>query len=161
MHIPFECFQLDTCYPCSTRRYDRCIPLHYTAHFVSNKTKCRARNMYSRPVNLREDLRQPTSLSSYRFVEYMNTIGWHQDGVFLALLATVGYSFHDKKGLLVPRKWDWRGREYREDGRDQIAWKAGASRHTRRERKEGLFLTFEGGTEIRLKVPGIVEDLLA
>ena len=84
------------------------VALLYTAHFVSNKTKCRARNMYSRPVNLREDLRQLTSLSSYRFVEYMNTIGWHQDGVFLALLATVGYSFHDKKGLLVPRKWDWR-----------------------------------------------------
>ena len=108
MHIPFECFQLDTCYPCSTRRYDRCIPLHYTAHFVSNKTKCRARNMYSRPVNLREDLRQLTSLDSRRFVEYMSTIGWPQDSVFVALLATVGYSFHDEKALIVPRMWGWR-----------------------------------------------------
>ena len=44
-----------------------------------------------------------TSLNSYRFIDYMNRIGWPQGGMFSTLLSTVGYDFHEENGLMVPK----------------------------------------------------------
>ena len=54
-------------------------------------------------TSLPNRLKDFTSLNSYRFIQYMNRIGWPQGGTFSTLLSTVGYDFHEKNGLMVPR----------------------------------------------------------
>ena len=41
-------------------------------------------------------------------MEYMDEIGWPQDGTFVTLLLTFGYRFHEKDGRIVThRPWTW------------------------------------------------------
>ena len=56
------------------------------------------------PIRLPEHLQDITSLNAEHFVEYMNEIGWQQDGAFTTLLSTMGYRFDEKDGRVVTRK---------------------------------------------------------
>ena len=47
------------------------------------------------PSTLPKWLRDFTSLRAYNFIQYMNIIGWPQDGIFSALLSAVGYDFYE------------------------------------------------------------------
>ena len=38
------------------------------------------------------------------FIEYMDAIGWPQDGAFTTLLSTVGHYFDEKDGRMATRK---------------------------------------------------------
>ena len=55
-------------------------------------------------TSLPDRLKDFTSLNSYRFIAYMNRIGWPQGGTFSTLLSTVGYDFHDENRYMVS-KW--------------------------------------------------------
>ena len=46
-----------------------------------------------------------TPLNRYYLINCINRnrIGWPRDGTFLTLLSTVGYDFHEKNGLMVPK----------------------------------------------------------
>ena len=56
-------------------------------------------------MRLPEHLQDTTSLNGADFVEYMNEIGWAQDGMFVALLSTLNYQFDKEGGRMVTRKW--------------------------------------------------------
>ena len=58
------------------------------------------------PIRLPEHLQDITSLNAEHFVEYMNEIGWPQDGTFVTLISTMGYHFCKRDGRVVTRKWD-------------------------------------------------------
>ena len=57
-------------------------------------------------IGLPEHLQDITSLNALHFVEYMNKIGWPQDGTFVTLLSTMGYHFRERDGRVVTREWD-------------------------------------------------------
>ena len=44
------------------------------------------------------------NLNGENFIQYMNEIGWPQDGAFMTLLATVGHHFDEKDGRMVMRR---------------------------------------------------------
>ena len=52
---------------------------------------------------LRNQLKHFTSLDSSNFIVYMDRIGWPQGVTFSTLLSTVGYDFHERNGLMVPK----------------------------------------------------------
>ena len=60
------------------------------------------------PIRLPEHLQDITSLNTRHFIEYMNKIGWPQDGTFVTLLPTLGYHFRKWDGRIVTRRlWIW------------------------------------------------------
>ena len=62
----------------------------------------------SSTTSLPDRLKDFTSLNSYRFIQYMNQIGWPQGGTFSTLLSTVGYDFHEENGLMVPKAEEYK-----------------------------------------------------
>ena len=57
------------------------------------------------PIRLPEHLQDITSLNARHFVEYMNKIGWPQNGTFMALLSNFGYHFKENDGRTITRRW--------------------------------------------------------
>ena len=56
-------------------------------------------------IGLPEDSQDITSLDAHSFVGYMNSIGWPQDGTFMALLSNVDYRFNEEDGRTITRKY--------------------------------------------------------
>ena len=53
-----------------------------------------------------ERLQDFTSLDATYSVNYLNTVGWPKDGIFITLLSTVGYYFREKGGRIATVKPD-------------------------------------------------------
>ena len=50
-------------------------------------------------------MRDVTLLNADYFAEYMNNVGWPQDGTFMALLSNVDYRFNEEDGRTITRKY--------------------------------------------------------